>query len=215
MGHLLSKNYKRPCFTTREKKPIAESWCQWTLFENSIFPQQNLVKVMQSDTNEWHTTDEKTLVNSSSVPHPLLVSVQKFLLAPVSALKYYEVPLGASAYYLWWVRDLDLGLSWCFDGHQCLVLEHRYAPEILVGDVSVASVLVQQLQLHIGVPNQVVQLILLGFEISLKTNLAYLIKGLPMILTNFRGGSGVNNTAHSLFNWWNSSERQSSSSGMP
>ena len=74
------------------------------------------------------------------------------------------------------MRDLELGLWWCFDRHHCLVFEPWHTPEILVGDVSVASVLVQQLQLHIGVPNQVVQLILLGFEISLKTNLAYLIK---------------------------------------
>ena len=171
-----AKTIKDHALLRGRKNLLLKADASGLFFENSIFPHQNLVKVMQSDTNEWHTTDEKTFVNSGSVPHPLLVSAQKFLLAQVSALKYYEVPLGASAYYLWWVRDLDLGLSWCFDGHQCLVLEPRYAPEILVGDVSVASVLVQQLQLHIGVPNQVVQLILLGFEISLKTNLAYLIK---------------------------------------
>jgi hypothetical protein len=38
----------------------------------------------------------------------------------------------------------------------------------LIGDISVCFVLVQELQLELGIPDQVVQLVLFGFEISLK-----------------------------------------------
>ena len=83
------------------------------------------------------------------------------------------------------MRDLELGLWWCFDRHHCLVFEPWHTPEILVGDVSIAFVLIQQFKLQLGVPNQVVQLIFLSFEISLKSEDSLFESRLKMISNKF------------------------------
>ena len=57
------------------------------------------------------------------------------------------------------MRYLEFGLRRCLDCHHRLVPEPVDAPKILIGDVCVAFVLVQELQLQFGVLDQVVELI--------------------------------------------------------
>ena len=64
------------------------------------------------------------------------------------------------------MRNLQLGFRRRFDGHDGLIFETSYVADIVTRDVSVSFVFVEQLQLEFGVANQVVELILFGFQIG-------------------------------------------------
>ena len=63
------------------------------------------------------------------------------------------------------MRHLQLGLWRRLDGHHRLVAESPDAAQVLVGDVRAALVLVQKLELQLSVPDEVVQLVLLGLQV--------------------------------------------------
>ena len=60
----------------------------------------------------------------------------------------------------------ELGLRRRLDGHHGLVLEAADAAEVLVRDVGAPLVLVEQLQLQLGVLDEVVELPLLRLEVG-------------------------------------------------
>ena len=61
---------------------------------------------------------------------------------------------------------LKLGLRRRLDGHDGLILEPGHAAEVLICDVGVALVLVEQLELQLCVLDEVVQLVLFGFQVG-------------------------------------------------
>ena len=62
--------------------------------------------------------------------------------------------------------NCEFGLRRRLDGHHRLVLEAADAAKVLVRDVGVPLVLVEQLQLQLGVLDEVVQLALLGLQVG-------------------------------------------------
>ena len=70
--------------------------------------------------------------------------------------------------YLRRMWHLELSFWRSLDSHHRLVLEPGHTPKILVRDVGIGLVLVEELQLQLSVADEVIQLILFGFEISLK-----------------------------------------------
>ena len=85
---------------------------------------------------------------------------------------------------------MQLGLWWCVDRHDGLVLEPGHRPQVLVRDVSVALVLIQQLQLELGIADEVVKLKEKKNEILKNTLQKYLKR-----VTNIESGLNKKKTA--------------------